>query len=53
MAKEGGETSVDKEKGSQDCITITIVEDSQNSLQLDSVRNIMIPLLLRTPIKGW
>ncbi|WJX62674.1 DNA-directed RNA polymerase [Trifolium repens] len=53
MAKEGGETSVDKEKGSQDCITITIVEDSQNSLQLDSVRNIMIPLLLRTPIKGF
>jgi hypothetical protein len=39
MAKEGGETSVDKEKDSQDCITTTIVEDSQNSLQLDSVRN--------------
>ncbi|KAK2389459.1 DNA-directed RNA polymerase IV subunit [Trifolium repens] len=36
MAKEGGETSVDKEKDSQDCITTTIVEDSQNSLQLDS-----------------
>jgi DNA-directed RNA polymerase-4 subunit 1 len=52
MAKEGGETS-DKEKDSQDCITVTIVEDSTNSLQLDAVRNIMVPLLLRTAIKGW
>ncbi|WJX54939.1 DNA-directed RNA polymerase [Trifolium repens] len=52
MVKEGGETS-DKEKDSQDCITVTIVEDSTNSLQLDAVRNIMVPLLLRTAIKGF
>lgn len=53
MAKEGGETSVHKEKDCDDCITVTLVEDSKNSVQLDAVRNVMIPFLLRTAIKGW
>lgn len=53
MAKEGGETSVDKEIDGEDCITVTIVENYMNSVQLDVVRNMMIPFLLRTAIKGW
>ncbi|CAK8539379.1 unnamed protein product [Lathyrus sativus] len=53
MAKEGGETSVHKEKVIDDCITVTLVEDSKNSVQLDAVRNVMIPFLLRTAIKGF
>ncbi|XP_012574546.1 DNA-directed RNA polymerase IV subunit 1 isoform X2 [Cicer arietinum] len=52
MAKEGGETSVDKEIDGEDCITVTIVENYMNSVQLDVVRNMMIPFLLRTAIKG-
>lgn len=53
MTKEGRETSVDKEKVGQDCITVTIVENPKNSVQLDAVRNMMIPFLLGAAIKGW
>lgn len=52
MAKEGEDTSIDKEKG-DDCIMVTIVENSKNPIQLDSVRDSVIPFLLGTAIKGW
>ncbi|TKY70899.1 DNA-directed RNA polymerase IV subunit 1 [Spatholobus suberectus] len=49
---EGEDTSIDKEEG-DDCITVTIVEHSKNSIQLDSVRDLVIPFLLGTAIKGF
>ncbi|KAL2348086.1 hypothetical protein Fmac_002086 [Flemingia macrophylla] len=51
MAKEGGDTSIDKEL--DDCITITIVENSKSPIQLDSVRDSVLPFLLGTAIKGF
>ncbi|KAJ1416079.1 RNA polymerase, alpha subunit [Sesbania bispinosa] len=53
MAKEGGDTLVDEDKEGEDCITVSIVENSKNSLQLDAVRDLMIPFLLGTAIKGF
>ena len=53
MAKEGKDTSTDKEKEGDDCITVTVVENLNNSIQLDAVRDFMIPFLLGMPIKGW
>ncbi|KAG4987526.1 hypothetical protein JHK85_030509 [Glycine max] len=52
MAKEGEDTSTDKKEG-DDCITVTIVENSKNPIQLDSVRDLVIPFLLGTAIKGF
>jgi len=52
MAKEGEDTFIDKEH-SDDCITVAIVENSENPIQLDSVRDLMIPFFLGTTIKGW
>ncbi|AES94122.2 putative DNA-directed RNA polymerase [Medicago truncatula] len=52
-ANEGGETSVGNEKDGEDCITVAVVEDSKNSVQLDSVRKSLIPFLLQTAIKGF
>ena len=44
MPEGGEETS---------CITVTILENSKNSVQLDAVRDLLIPFLLRTAVKGW
>ncbi|RDX61403.1 DNA-directed RNA polymerase IV subunit 1, partial [Mucuna pruriens] len=52
MAKKGEDTSIDKEEG-DDCITVTIVENSKNPIQLDSVQDSVIPFLLGTAIKGF
>ncbi|XP_027361635.1 DNA-directed RNA polymerase IV subunit 1 [Abrus precatorius] len=53
MGKEDEDTSVDREKGGDDCITVSIVENSKNPIQLDSVRDLMVPFLLGTSIKGF
>lgn len=42
-----------KEGNDTICITVTIVENDKNSLQLDTVRGVIIPFLLGTIIKGW
>ncbi|KAH1164241.1 hypothetical protein GLYMA_01G215700v4 [Glycine max] len=52
MVKEGEDTSIDKEEG-DDCIMVTIVENSKNPIQLDSVRDLVIPFLLGTAIQGF
>nr|KYP67245.1 DNA-directed RNA polymerase II subunit RPB1 [Cajanus cajan] len=51
MAEEGEDNSIDKE--GDDCITVTIVENSKNPIQLDSVRDSVLPFLLGTAIKGF
>ncbi|KAL9328666.1 hypothetical protein ACSQ67_003669 [Phaseolus vulgaris] len=51
-AKEGEDICIDKED-SDDCITVTIVENSENPIQLNSVRDLMIPFFLGTTIKGF
>lgn len=52
MAKEHRETYLNEEKEDEDCITVAIVENSKNSVQLDAVRDTLIPFLLGTAIKG-
>ncbi|KAK7317076.1 hypothetical protein RJT34_01003 [Clitoria ternatea] len=52
-AKEGGYTSVDKGKEGDDCITVTIIENSKNPIQLDLVQDLVIPLILGTAIQGF
>lgn len=50
--KEGDDTFVDNKEDSDDCITVTVVENSENPIQLVSVRDLMIPFFLGTTIKG-
>ncbi|KAE9606928.1 putative DNA-directed RNA polymerase [Lupinus albus] len=45
--------SANKGKEEEDCVTVTIVENSEDSIQLDAVRDLMLPLLLGTAIKGY
>ncbi|KAK7251246.1 hypothetical protein RIF29_34276 [Crotalaria pallida] len=42
MAKEG-----------EDCITVAVVENSKNTIQLGDVRDLLIPFLLGAAIKGF
>nr|XP_023891824.1 DNA-directed RNA polymerase IV subunit 1 isoform X2 [Quercus suber] len=42
-----------KEGNDTICITVTIAENEKNSLQLDTVRGVIIPFLLGTIIKGF
>ena len=42
-----------KEDNDTFCITVTIAEYKNSSLQLDSVKDMIIPFLLGTVIKGW
>ncbi|BAU00511.1 hypothetical protein VIGAN_10211300 [Vigna angularis var. angularis] len=51
--KEGDDTFVDNKEDSDDCITVTVVENSENPIQLVSVRDLMIPFFLGTTIKGF
>ncbi|XP_057449930.1 DNA-directed RNA polymerase IV subunit 1 isoform X2 [Lotus japonicus] len=52
-SKEGGYASLNKEKEDVDCISVTIVESSRSSAKLEAVRDLMIPFLLGTVIKGF
>ncbi|XP_019445104.1 PREDICTED: DNA-directed RNA polymerase IV subunit 1-like isoform X1 [Lupinus angustifolius] len=45
--------SANKGKEGEDCVTVTIVENSGDSVQVDAVRQLMLPLLLGTAIKGF
>ncbi|KAK7252639.1 hypothetical protein RIF29_36728 [Crotalaria pallida] len=40
-------------KEGEDCVTVTIVENSKDPIQLDAVRDLMLPLLLGAAIKGF
>ncbi|XP_047156504.1 DNA-directed RNA polymerase IV subunit 1 isoform X2 [Vigna umbellata] len=51
--KEGDDTFVDNKEDSDDCITVTVVENSENPIQLVSVRDLMIPFFLGTTVKGF
>ncbi|XP_019421599.1 PREDICTED: DNA-directed RNA polymerase IV subunit 1-like isoform X1 [Lupinus angustifolius] len=45
--------SANKGKEGEDCVTVTIVENSEDLIQVDAVRDLMLPLLLGTAIKGF
>ncbi|KAE9613175.1 putative DNA-directed RNA polymerase [Lupinus albus] len=45
--------SANKGKEGEDCVTVTIVENSGDSVQEDAVRQLMLPLLLGIAIKGF
>ncbi|KAK7309001.1 hypothetical protein RJT34_05393 [Clitoria ternatea] len=53
MTKEAVGTSVDKEKEGDNCITVTIIENSKYPIQLEFVQDSMIPFILGTAIKGF
>ncbi|MED6131304.1 hypothetical protein PIB30_008638 [Stylosanthes scabra] len=53
MSREGKITSTDVGMEGDDCITVTLVEYSNNSIPLDDVRDFMLPSLLATTVKGF
>ncbi|MED6198738.1 hypothetical protein PIB30_069412 [Stylosanthes scabra] len=53
MSREGKVSSTDKGMEGDDCITVTLVEYSNNSIPLDDVRDFMLPSLLATTVKGF
>ncbi|XP_019447260.1 PREDICTED: DNA-directed RNA polymerase IV subunit 1-like [Lupinus angustifolius] len=52
-ATDGEDSCIEKDKESEDCVKVEIVENSMNTIQLDSVWDLLIPFLLGAAIKGF